>query len=144
MKYVASFTDSKGKKITLKDSEKSKTITGFSFKSNSLEDNSIERDRNARCEFTFYGEITPVNNYDLGEIANLSIKSSDVYVQLDVDVINEDDGTKIYRRLSFDKVFFVDYTESFDNNKSSFEIQLAQSPLGKKQDISFDIDDEDE
>ena len=56
MKYVASFTDSKGKKITLKDSEKSKTITGFSFKSNSLEDNSIERDRNARCEFTFYGE----------------------------------------------------------------------------------------
>ena len=144
MKYTAVFTDSKGKKVTLVDYGKDKTIDSFVFKSNSIDDDQMVPDsRNKRCEFTLSGVINTENNYELGEIAKLSVKTSDVFVSLDVDVIDDDnDEKKIYRRLSFDKVFFVDYSEIYDDNKKEFVIKLAQAPLGKKQDIEIDLSED--
>ena len=135
-----------GTDIILEDEDGNPIVDTFTYKFNSIQDDSEERDPKVRAEFTIAGKITDRNCLVLHKLIEWSKLKSDVYRDVEITVINESiNSGKAMRIFNFDRVFCVDYTEIYTDNDvdNKFEMFMAQSPTGKKRDVKCDYNDVD-
>ena len=144
MNYQITITLADNKKVELGTKEEvNEEIRGFSFKMNSLDDNAKERDKNARCEMKLRGLINDNNREMTKILADWSLKTKNLFatVEVEVSTSNNTEEKNVLRRYVFDKMFCVDYIESFDDYRpvnengeayegeaGIFELFMAQSP----------------
>ncbi len=123
------------------DDEKELTqkITKFTYKLNSIDDNSSVRDRGARVELTIEGDIDDASFEEVCKIAKWSTVTKSP--TREIKVVVKDDHNKVFRTYEFDNMFCVDYEEIFEGNqdKNSFRLLVAQAPNYKKLNI-YDIE----
>ena len=105
-------------------------INGVSFKFNS-DDETKERDRNGRVEIVINGHfddrIETLAN--IQKLSEWSRSREDVYREVTIEITTIGDITNKFKRiLHFDKMFCVDYTEEYGENKLLFELFMAQAP----------------
>lgn len=136
MKYALKISSSDGSDAIVFDSENKLDvkITKLIVKLNSLDNDSRERDRDARFEITIEGTIDDVSSDEVCKIAKWSGEKENVFRNVDITVFDPSNG-KTYRNYSFDKIFCVDYAESFVENKGNFVLYMVQSPNKNKSDI---------
>ena len=137
------FTTDEGEKNGNQDE-----ILGFSFKMNSLVDNAQDRDKHARCEMRVLGLIDERTFERTAKLADWSQRTKNFFatVEVEVSASNNAEDKKVLRRYTFDKMFCVDYSESFDlyrderatgggGETGTFELFMAQSPTHEQSSI---------
>lgn len=104
----------------------SNKITDVEFKSNTIDDDTLEHDSNARCEFVIKGKIDEKSNVEVLKIAKWSIEKEDVHRKLKIKVYDQN-NKKVLRTYIFDRIFCIDYSEKLCGNDLTFELYAAQS-----------------
>ncbi len=116
-------------------------ITDLQYKLNSLDPTSVERGT-ARAEFYIKGNITPDNYKELTMISEWSFRKKDHYMILTIGCIDADRITgepAICRTFKFDCIFCIQYSEKYNDNEKTFELVMAQSPLGVEKEVATNI-----
>ncbi len=111
-------------------------ITDFEYRLNS-DTSSVERST-ARAEFLIKGNITPDNYKELTMISDWSFRKKDHYMILTIACIDADRITGepvICRTFKFDCIFCIQYIEKYNDNEKTFELMMAQSPLGVQKEV---------
>ena len=127
------------------DEVKASKITGFAFKMNS-DDESIERDQQARCEMRLRGRIDQYSCEKTQKLAEWSLKTENFFAKVTVELVVGNDQPKTIRTYIFDRMFCVDYSEDFGDydtaasasNKADsgcFELFMAQGPDNNQHNI---------
>lgn len=110
-------------------------ITDFEYKLKSLDHDSVERGT-ARPEFIIKGKIIPEIFKQLTMISDWSFKKKELYMFMTIACIDTSSGQPVIcRKFDFDSVFCVDYGEKYNGEERSFELIMAQSPLGLKREV---------
>lgn len=125
-------------------------LDSFVYTHNSLHDELTEKDPKARSEFRFEGKITKDNYQDLKKLLDWAKESEEVYRKIEIIVVDNTKQKKAIRRFKFDEVFCIDYSEEFgipakgteNESKMRFKLFMAQSPTGKKHDVTYEEDDD--
>ena len=124
-----------------KDEESDDTIQGVEFLFNS-DDNSRDRDKNARVELRITGRFNdnPDTLKALVRLGKWSLKKTGVYrtVQITAET-DEDSNQNFIRTYKFDKMFCLDYKESIEAEGLTFEVFLAQHPQHSTCDIDGQV-----
>lgn len=113
-------------------------IQKFEFKMNSLNDGALERDQNARCEMRLEGVIDDHNRETTGKLADWAMRTRNLYATVTVELTASNDASMTLRRYIFDKMFCVDYEETYENSDTDgsdagkFTLFMAQGPHYKK------------
>ncbi len=110
------------------------------FKTNTLNNDDLER-ASYRVEFKISGDITDENFEQLYKLAKWSYQAEDIYKDLEIKIWNKRNGTFL-RKYTFDQMWCVDYSETFDEAKGSaqngaFELYIVQSPRGKVKNVDI-------
>ncbi len=128
--YELTITDGKGGEITL-SSLKGKhegrgDIICASYKSNTLNDDSIARSNDVRAEIKIIGRITEGNKDTTCELAKWSIEtdSSLIYRKVILTIYPSTDNPILLRNYELENMFVLDYTESFDMPTENFSKQI--------------------
>jgi hypothetical protein len=112
------------------------------FKFNS-DDDSKERDRNARIELRIKGSAETQEFYkNMTKLANWSKETSDVYRTVKIEIFtieNTDAEGNIRRTFEFDSMFCLDYQETFCEDGVSFDLFIAQRANHKVSTIKYEV-----
>lgn len=118
--YELTVTDSKGTEIKLTSMDEQhggrEDIICASYKSNTLNDDSIARSNDVRAEIKIIGRITAENKDTTCELANWSKEkdSSLIYRKVKLTTYPSPSNPTLLRNYELENMFVLDYTESFD------------------------------
>ncbi len=135
MKYVVKITGgAEGDILFTEEEGLSEKITQCVYKLDTVDDNTLDRDTNARCTFEIHG-IIDVKSADITlKLAKWSKEKKSVYRKLEIEVYDDgnDGGENKLRYYEFDRIFCIDYTEEWglkdQKNDNRFTLYLAQGP----------------
>ena len=128
--YELTVTDSKGTeiKLTSMDGEHGgrEDIICASYKSTTLNDDSIARSNDVRAEIKIIGRITAENKDTTCELANWSKEkdSSLIYRKVILTIYPSTDNPILLRNYELENMFVLDYTESFEMPTENFSKQI--------------------
>ncbi|MCR4890099.1 MAG: hypothetical protein K5979_13115 [Ruminococcus sp.] len=135
-----------GDDIVVQDATDNGVFESFTYKLNSIQDDLEERDEKARNEFTFTGKITNENSASLYKILLWSMERENTRRTIEIKVVDSvNNKDKALRIFKFSEVFCIDYSETYskeNKSKTKFELFLAQSPQGKKHEVTTEITDD--
>lgn len=126
--YEVIITDSKGSEIKLDSMKKENNgkgdIIGASYKSNTLNDDSMSRSNDVRAEIKIIGRITKYNFQNTCELAKWSNESNPdlVYRKIKLIIHPTSSDTSILRSYEISEMFVLDYEEYFELLEDSINI----------------------
>lgn len=118
--YRITITDSKGGEIVLSSMKADLTgkedIISASYKSNTLNDDSMARSNDVRAEIKIIGRITKENIKNTCELAKWSNETNTdlLYRKVKLTVYTSTDSSIILRNYEISEMFVLDYEEAFD------------------------------
>ncbi len=138
-------------KITLDNTlgnESEESIQEVVFKMNSINDNTLNRDKSVRCEMIIKGMITDANKEETLKLAKWAKENSSdelIYRNVEVSVYKNERGEELLRKYSLAKMFCIDYQEKFSDEGEGdrsdtgyFELYIAQKEGRHVKDIFAD------
>lgn len=98
--------------------EEVEAISKVTFKMNTLNDNTLNRDSGVRCELIIEGVINKDTKEETMKLTKWSMTSSGenlLYRKVTVIVYTDDSREEVLRQYTIDKMFCINYYELFDN-----------------------------
>jgi hypothetical protein len=121
------------------------SISKVIFKMNTLNDDSLNRDSAVRCELIVEGKITQDNKNETLKLTKWSMIGSGegIYRKVTVIVYTDDSRNEVLRQYTVDKMFCIDYDESFSEDVKQgeagrFILHIAQREGNHSKDVFAD------
>lgn len=106
-------------------------ISKVTFKMNTLNDNTLNRDSGVRCELIIEGVINKTTKEETMKLTKWSMTSSGenlLYRKVTVIVYTDEGREEVLRQYTVDKMFCIDYDELFYGDK---EEGISNAETGK-------------
>ena len=117
------------------------SISKVTFKMNTLNDDTLNRDSAVRCELEIEGLITKQNKEETMKLAKWSMLNSGdaLYRKVTVTVYTDGGREEVLREYTVEKMFCIDYDEQFSdgvqNEAGKFTLHIAQREGNHSKDV---------